>query len=104
MPTTYIEPSEAAVEGSDCNDQGKLTPDANTGKELYCATFSLSRWIWTQTPTNITGLHKTNTSCDPRVEVTSRSPDVYLITCQAPYGATGPAARATWQHFQSMFE
>jgi serine/threonine-protein kinase len=37
--STYTEPTETAVAGSSCSDQGKLARDANTGEELYCATF-----------------------------------------------------------------
>jgi serine/threonine protein kinase len=101
---TYPEQTETAASGSTCSDQGKLAHDASTGKELYCATFSQDHWVWSQAPADVTGLHTTNTSCDPDVEVTSRSPDGYLITCRVPYGSSSPSARSTWQHFQGMFE
>lgn len=77
-----------------------MTP---TGQELYCASFSLSQWIWLQTPTNLSGVNTTGTSCDPRVQAMSRSPDGYLLTCQTPSGANSPYM-ARWQHFTSMLE
>ena len=96
--------TQTAASGSTCSDQGKLARDANTGGELYCATFSQDHWVWLQAPADVTGMHTTNTSCDPDVEVMSRSPDGYLITCRVPGGVNAPYGRATWQHFQGMFE
>ncbi|OBF90942.1 hypothetical protein A5773_24785 [Mycobacterium sp. 852014-52450_SCH5900713] len=103
MSSAYAEPTETGVSGSSCSDLGKLARDVNTGKELYCAMFSQDHWMWLETPTNVNGVHITNTSCDPRVEVMARSPDGYLITCQAPSGAISPY-KTTWQHFMSMLE
>ncbi|GAA4538296.1 serine/threonine-protein kinase [Mycobacterium paraffinicum] len=101
MPSAHAEPS-GAVSGGTCSDQGKLAHDANTGKELYCATFSESYWFWTETPAGLTGLHTTNTSCDSRVEVMSRSPDGYLIMCRVPSNSL--SGSGTWQHYEGMFE
>jgi serine/threonine protein kinase len=101
--SAHAEPTETSVSGGSCSDLGKLARDSNTGKELYCAMFSQDHWMWLEAPANVTGLHTTNSSCDPRLEVMARSPDGYLITCQVPAGAISPY-KATWQHFQSMLE
>lgn len=104
-PSTYPQPTESAVSGSPCSDLGKLARDAGTGHELYFAMFSANNWTWLQTPANLNGLHTTNTSCDPRIEVIARSPDGYVIMCQAGFDPGGaPRGIGTWQHFQSMFE
>lgn len=103
--STYVQTTESAVSGDPCSDLGKLAREAGTGRELYCAMFSASHWTWSQTPANLNGIHTTDSSCDPRLELMARSPDGYVIMCQASFGPRGaPLGMGTWQHFQSMFE